>query len=161
MNNDSAHKHGWETGEFFLGIPYLIGITIQIFYPATITQEKFILISLIAGILLIVIGFGFLVLTRRQFAAFNQPTDPGQPTCKIMTSGIFSISRNPLYMGGILILAGISLTLNLLWPMLMMVLSVILCHYFLILPEEKYLAKKFGEEYKAYTASVRRWLGKK
>jgi protein-S-isoprenylcysteine O-methyltransferase Ste14 len=43
----------------------------------------------------------------------------------------------------------------------MLVLSIIICHYVLILPEEQYLAAKFGEDYKKYTASVHRWFGRK
>jgi protein-S-isoprenylcysteine O-methyltransferase Ste14 len=38
---------------------------------------------------------------------------------------------------------------------------LILCHVVLIAPEERYLKNKFGEEYLAYAASVRRWLGRK
>jgi protein-S-isoprenylcysteine O-methyltransferase Ste14 len=43
----------------------------------------------------------------------------------------------------------------------MLVVSIIICHYVLILPEEQYLARKFGDEYEEYIASVRRWLGRK
>jgi protein-S-isoprenylcysteine O-methyltransferase Ste14 len=43
----------------------------------------------------------------------------------------------------------------------MLLLSIIICLYVLIIPEEQYLAEKFGEEYKEYTASVHRWLGRK
>jgi protein-S-isoprenylcysteine O-methyltransferase Ste14 len=51
--------------------------------------------------------------------------------------------------------------LNMLWTFVMLLLSIILCLYFLIIPEEQYLATKFGDEYKEYTASVHRWLGRK
>jgi hypothetical protein len=42
-----------------------------------------------------------------------------------------------------------------------LLVSLIVCHYVLIVPEEKYLAAKFGAEYEAYTATVQRWLGRK
>jgi protein-S-isoprenylcysteine O-methyltransferase Ste14 len=74
---------------------------------------------------------------------------------------VFSISRNPLYLGGVLVLLGIALALNLLWAIVMLLLSIIICHYILIIPEEQYLAAKFGGEYKEYIASVHRWLGRK
>ena len=74
---------------------------------------------------------------------------------------MFAISRNPLYLGSVLVLMGIALALNVLWALVMLLLSIILCHYILIIPEEQYLAEKFGDEYKEYAASVHRWLGRK
>ena len=43
----------------------------------------------------------------------------------------------------------------------MLLASIVLCHYILIIPEEQYLAAKFGKEYEEYVASVHRWLGRK
>ncbi len=51
--------------------------------------------------------------------------------------------------------------MNVLWTLATLLVSIVLCHYGLIMPEEKYLAAKFGEAYQAYTATVRRWLGRK
>jgi protein-S-isoprenylcysteine O-methyltransferase Ste14 len=94
-------------------------------------------------------------------AHFRQPTDPGQPTSKVVNTGVFALSRNPLYLGSVLVFLGLALTLNMLWALAALLLSIILCLYVLIIPEERYLAAKFGKEYKAYMASVRRWLGRK
>jgi protein-S-isoprenylcysteine O-methyltransferase Ste14 len=161
MNNDSAHKRNWETGEFFIGLPYLAGIGLHILFPASIVEGTLSTILKIIGICTMFAGLALLIQTRRQFNAHQQPTDPGQATSKIITSGPFSISRNPLYLGGILIFFGLALAANFLWPLLALVLSVILCHTFLILPEEKYLENKFGEEYTTYKSTVHRWLGRK
>ena len=98
---------------------------------------------------------------RGEFAHFRQPTDPGHPTTKVIKTGVFAISRNPLYLGGVLVLLGIALALNMLWALVMLLLSMILCYYILIIPEERYLSAKFGDEYKEYVASVHRWLGRK
>ncbi|MCG3212663.1 MAG: hypothetical protein FOGNACKC_06338 [Anaerolineae bacterium] len=73
---------------------------------------------------------------------------------------MYAISRNPLYLGGVFFILGLGLALNLLWAVVMLLLSIIGCQYGLILPEERYLAAKFGDEYKAYTVSVQRWLGR-
>ena len=161
MNNDSAHKHRWETGEFFIGLPYIAGIGLHVLFPHAIAQDTVAIILQIIGGAFIIIGFTLLIRTRRQFNANQQPTDPGRPTSKIMTSGPFSISRNPLYLGGIVIFFGMALLINFLWPLLTLIISTILCQIFLILPEEKYLEEKFGEEYLAYKATVRRWIGRK
>jgi protein-S-isoprenylcysteine O-methyltransferase Ste14 len=65
------------------------------------------------------------------------------------------------YLGSVLVLLGTALALNLLWALVTLPLSIVLCHTILIGPEERYLAAKFGAEYTEYAASVRRWLGRK
>jgi protein-S-isoprenylcysteine O-methyltransferase Ste14 len=161
MSVNSAHKSRWEIAEVVFGIPFLISIAIHFVVSFSLPQGIFRQILIPVGIVLIIIGICFVVLARREFAYFSQPTDPGHPTSKVVTTGVFSISRNPLYLGGILILLGIALALNILWALGVLLLSTIICLYVLIIPEEQYLAAKFGEEYKEYTISVHRWLGRK
>ena len=161
MSVDSAHKSRWEIAEVVFEIPFLIGIAINVGIPFSLSQGVFRQILIPVGIGLIIIGIGFIVLARREFAYFRQPTDPGQPTSKVIKTGVFAISRNPLYLASISVFLGLALALNVLWAVVMLLLSILICHYALIMPEEQYLAEKFGEEYEAYTASVHRWLGRK
>ena len=106
------------------------------------------------------LGTVIIILARRQFTQHGQPTDPGRPTSQIITTGVFSISRNPLYLGGICIVVGIALALNLPWVLVLLIPALVGCHYVLVIPEERYLAAKFGEEYRTYAASVHRWIGR-
>ena len=161
MSVDSAHKSQWEIAEVVFGIPFLASIVIQFVVPFSFPQGILRQALIPVGIALIIIGMGIIVLARREFAHFDQPTDPGHPTNKIVKTGVFSISRNPLYLGGAIVFLGIALMLNILWTLVTLLLSIIICHYVLIIPEERYLAAKFGEEYKEYVASVHRWLGRK
>jgi protein-S-isoprenylcysteine O-methyltransferase Ste14 len=161
MSIDSAHKSRWEIAEVVFGIPFLISIAIQFIIPFPLPQGILRQVLIPVGIALIIIGIGFIVLARREFAHYSQPTDPGHPTNKIVKTGVFSISRNPLYLGSVIVFWGIALTLNILWTLVTLLLSIIICLYVLIIPEEEYLAVKFGEEYKEYIASVHRWLGRK
>ncbi|MGC9394121.1 MAG: methyltransferase family protein [Anaerolineae bacterium] len=159
--SNAAHKSRWEIGEVVFGIPFLMGIALHVLFPFSLLQGilRQVLISL--GVVLIIIGMGFIVLARREFAHFRQPTDPGQPTSKVIKSGVFAISRNPLYLGAAFLFSGVALMMNTFWTLATLLVSMIVCHYVLIVPEEEYLASKFGEAYKAYTATVRRWLGRK
>ena len=161
MSNDVAHKSWWQIFEVVFGIPFLVAIALQLVAPIPLPRG-FITPALIpGGAILIVMGVGLAVLARREFARYGQPTDPGLPTSKIISTGVFSISRNPLYLGGVFILAGISLAFNLPWVLILLILSIVACHYILIAPEESYLAAKFGEQYRMYTATVHRWIGRK
>lgn len=161
MNVDSAHKSKWEIAEVVFGIPLLLGIAAQFVIPFSFPQRIPSQLLVVAGIVFAGAGVCIIVLARREFARFHQPTDPGHPTSRIVTTGVFSISRNPLYLGCVLILFGIALAFNTLWMLAALLFSFIICHYVLIVPEEKYLAAKFSDEYKAYTAAVRRWFGRK
>ncbi len=66
-----------------------------------------------------------------------------------------------MYLGIVIFLAGVALAVNWPWVLVMLVPSIIACHYILIAPEERYLAAKFGGEYAAYVHSVERWWGRK
>ena len=161
MNVDSAHKSRWKIAEVIFGIPFLVGVALQFVIPLSLSQGIVRQVLILAGIVLIIIGISFVILARREFAQYGQPTDPGHPTGKVVKTGVFALSRNPLYLGGSIFLLGIALLLSTLWAIVMLVLSIIICHYVLIIPEERYLARKFGDEYEEYIASVRRWLGRK
>jgi protein-S-isoprenylcysteine O-methyltransferase Ste14 len=65
-----------------------------------------------------------------------------------------------LYLGGISIVVGIALALNLPWLLVLLLPALVGCHYILVVPEERYLARTFGAEYRTYVTSVRRWLGR-
>ena len=161
MNVDSAHKSRWKIAEVVFGIPFLASIALQFVIPFSLSQGILRQALIPVGIALIIIGIGFIVLARRELAQYGQPTDPGHPTSQVVKTGVFAISRNPLYLGGSILLLGIALMLNMLWAIVMLLLSIIMCHYVLIIPEELYLATKFGNDYEEYIASVSRWLGRK
>ena len=161
METDSAHKRNWEIGEVVFGVPFLLGVALNFIVPFALPHGTLRQALIPIGILLILLGLYLIVLARREFARYNQPTDPGQPTSTVIKSGVFAISRNPLYLGAVLIFLGISLAINNLWTLVTLLISIMLCHYVLIVPEEKYLAAKFGKAYQDYTAIVQRWLGHK
>lgn len=83
---------------------------------------------------------------------------PGGSTRALLDRGPFRVSRNPLYLG----LIALDVALALLWPSFWALVSVpvgvVALWWGAILPEERYLSAKFGAEYDAYRARVRRWL---
>lgn len=161
MSADSAHKSSWEIAEVVFGIPFLFAIVLHFVAPCPLSQGILQQVFVPMGIILLVIGAGIVVSARREFARYGQPTDPGRPTSRIVKTGVFSVSRNPLYLGGIIALLGLALALNVLWVLVALLVSIVLCHYILIVPEEQYLAAKFGQEYEDYLSSVHRWFGRK
>ena len=161
MSNDVAHKSWWQIFEVDIGSPFLVAIALQLIVPIPLPHGFLTPVLIPGGIIVIVVGVSLAVLARREFARYSQPTDPGFPTSKIISTGVFSASRNPLYLGGIFILTGISLAFNLPWVLMLLIPSIVAGHYILVAPEESYLAAKFGEPYRLYTARVHRWIGRK
>jgi protein-S-isoprenylcysteine O-methyltransferase Ste14 len=161
MNSDSAHKSYWEISEVVFGIPLLISLALQWIIPLSLHKGPLRQAFIPVGAILFIIGITLIVLARQEFARYGQSTEPGHPTSKIVMTGVFSISRNPLYLGIVIALAGIGLALNFLWILVLLVPAILLCQYILIAPEEAYLQKKFDKEYLAYTDCVQRWLGRK
>ncbi|HEY0735619.1 MAG TPA: isoprenylcysteine carboxylmethyltransferase family protein, partial [Herpetosiphonaceae bacterium] len=160
MSRASAHTSRWAIGEVVFGLPFLAGIALHWIVPRSLPYGRFGLVFTLGGVALLILGLAIIVLARREFAQRSQPTDPGHPTTMLVTTGIFAISRNPLYLGATCVLLGLALALNLPWAILSLVPAVIACHYLLIAPEERYLTATFGDEYLRYAATVRRWLGR-
>jgi protein-S-isoprenylcysteine O-methyltransferase Ste14 len=88
----------------------------------------------------------------------GQHPDPRKPTPAISRDGPYRFTRNPMYVGGGLVQLGIGIALGNAWIVALLIPVVLLIHYGAILPEERYLERKFGDEYTRFKASVRRWL---
>ncbi len=160
MSIDSAHGSDWQTSEVVFGVPFLVSIVLQFIVSLSLPGGLLKLAFIIGGAALIIVGVAFIVLARREFAQRGQPTDPGRPTTRVVTTGVFSVSRNPIYLGAVCLLTGVGLALNLPWVLVLLLPSLVACHYVLIAPEERYLVAKFGEEYRVYAATVHRWIGR-
>ena len=82
-----------------------------------------------------------------------------KPQRKLITTGAFSFSRNPLYLGGnVFIFFGAALLLGSLMAIILTVLNIIVLNFWMIPREEKQLAKEFGQEWLHYKKKVRRWI---
>jgi len=161
VNQEAAHSRGWQIFEVVVGIPFLIGIGLQLGLPIPFPYTRLMPFIIAMGVILALAGVILVVLTRREFAKYAQPTDPGFATQKIITTGVFSLSRNPLYLGGVLFLFGAALAFKLSWALILLIPAFVACHIFLIMPEEKYLVAKFGEQYIEYHKQVYRWIGRR
>jgi protein-S-isoprenylcysteine O-methyltransferase Ste14 len=158
MSRDTAHESRWQISEVIFGIPFLTAIALHLVVPLRLSRGFLTTVLIAGGVTFFIVGVILIILARREF---GQYTDPGHPSTIIVTTGVFSFSRNPLYLGVVCILMGIALASNLLWVLAFLIPSLVACHYILIIPEEKYLTARFGEEYRTYAASVRRWLGRR
>jgi len=76
----------------------------------------------------------------------------------VVTSGVYRVSRNPMYVGFLLLLIGWAIWLSHTLPFFLLPAFVLYMNRFQILPEERALSAKFGKAYDSYQQGVRRWL---
>jgi protein-S-isoprenylcysteine O-methyltransferase Ste14 len=101
-----------------------------------------------------------LPLAAAFFKAFRRagtPVDVRKETTSLVTSGPYRLSRNPGYLSLSLLYAGIAI-LAAPWALLVLVAALVIVDRGVIRREERYLERRFGEEYLRYKASTRRWL---
>lgn len=110
------------------------------------------------GVAVICGGVAILGSAFSVFHRIGQHPDARKPTPTIARDGPYRFTRNPMYLGGSLIQLGLGVALGNAWIVLLLVPTVALIHYRAILPEERYLEGKFGDEYTSFKASVRRWI---
>ena len=82
---------------------------------------------------------------------------PLRPTTALATEGIYNWTRNPLYTGGTLVMLGVALIFALDWLVLLIVPSAFILHFSVVRPEEQYLERKFGDQYRQYKLQVPRY----
>ena len=107
-----------------------------------------------------IIGFAGMACAALQFRWQNTTLDPRQPdkTRRMVCSGLFACSRNPMYLGMAVLLAGLALWGANLIGFFLLPGFVIYLNEFQIKPEERILLQMFGAPYMDYMTRVRRWL---
>jgi len=110
------------------------------------------------GFALVVTGFLLGLGAALAFRRARTTLDPYHPVSSIVTSGVYGFSRNPIYLGFLLMVIGIPLTSGTYWGIILAPIFTLLCNQLVIEHEEAYLAKKFGQTYLNYKSGVRRWL---
>lgn len=98
--------------------------------------------------------FGLMALTefRRTRAASKKPT------AGFVSTGIYRYTRNPIYLGFVLMLVGLSLSMGTYWGVILVWPLVVLMNALVIKPEEIHLEKRYKDQYIDYKSRVRRWL---
>ncbi len=115
-------------------------------------------VSWIAGPLLVGTGMAIIALSFREFARAKTTLRPDRGANALIRTGPFAHSRNPLYVAVMIVILGIGVWVNSLWIIGMLIPLFLLMSRAVIVPEERYLESRFGQEYVDYKRSVRRWL---
>jgi protein-S-isoprenylcysteine O-methyltransferase Ste14 len=113
---------------------------------------------LIGGTAIAALGFGIMIRAWWLFRQHETAICPTAETSAFITDDIYALTRNPMYLGMVLILAGIALLAGS-WPIYVvtiiyaLILNHVFCPY-----EERKLRNQYRDQYAVYAARVRRWL---
>lgn len=109
--------------------------------------------AILVGSFVLLNGSTYLTMARARTGVL-----PGQPAEVLLTTGAFRFTRNPLYIGLTLLDIALALWFDSAWALLLLPAGLCALHYGAVLPEERYLAAKFGDAYAEYRRRVRRWV---
>ena len=105
------------------------------------------------GLAITTAGLAFQAMQRA-----HTNVDPRHPTTAIVADGPFQFTRNPVYLSLTMLYTGIAVLFNAITALLLLPFLVLVLRRGVIDREERYLERKFGEQYLQYKSSVRRWL---
>ena len=138
---------------YLLGVA--VGFILHLLAPRSIAPRP---LAYVMSIALLVASIGLGSWARLHLKRRGTPVDPRQPTTALVTDGPYRFSRNPLYLRVTLLYLGFAFLVNDVWLLAVLPLVLIVLYVGVIRREERYLEAKFGDEYRAYKATVRRWL---
>jgi protein-S-isoprenylcysteine O-methyltransferase Ste14 len=136
----------------------VIGYALNWLWPVPILPGDADPIVRIVGGALALAGIALMLLAVAAFRRAGTSPNPTVATSALTFDGPYRFTRNPMYLGMALLLAGLAGIGNALWPLLAAIPVVAIIQTQVIAREERYLETKFGEAYRAYRSRVRRWL---
>lgn len=101
----------------------------------------------------VLIGWGILTLKRH-----NTTFRPDEASTHLVTTGPFSVLRNPIYLGDVFLFFGIAEVTKNIWFVIFGVVFAVGVTWLAILPEEAHLEARFGDAYRDYKGKTRRWI---
>lgn len=108
--------------------------------------------------LFVLLGLGLGLAAQNRFSRAGTDVKPWKTSSAVVDSGIYRLTRNPMYLGMALIYAGLALGFASISALVLLPVLLLLIQTQVIAREERYLEAKFDDEYRRYKASVRRWL---
>lgn len=116
--------------------------------------------SILISIIFVLIGFFIFLSAIRLFKKHETTVDPSKPekASSLITNGVFKYSRNPMYLGMLLLLCSISIQFSLVGGLIIIPIFVLFITKYQIIPEEKAMAILFKEDFQSYKEKTRRWF---
>lgn len=115
-------------------------------------------VTTVLGLALLLAGLGFAFAGTATMLRQGTTVVPHRAVERLVTSGPYRVSRNPMYAGLAVAYTGAALWAGSWWPLAVLPLVVLAMQVWVIAPEERYLTTRFGATFEAYRDQVRRWF---
>lgn len=102
-------------------------------------------------------GLGLAIVAERAFHRIGTNVAPWKPALGLAAIGPYAHTRNPMYLGLALFVAGLGIALGSLWVLAMLVPAALVMHYGVVRREERYLEQRFGDDYRRFKVAVPRY----
>lgn len=115
-------------------------------------------LALTVGVAFVLIGFALVALSVRRFRLAGTSVVPGEQASALVIAGPYRFTRNPIYIGFVLAYFGFAIMLTSIWVLLLLIPVLVILQRGVVVREEEYLERQFGDAYRKYKARVPRWL---
>jgi len=136
----------------------LLGLVVDHFVPLALWPGGTLRLRLVVAGVLFAVAAGIFVAALGEMQRHHTTPDPYRPTTAVVSSGIYGRTRNPIYVGFLIIVLAVAFAFDSAWVAIAMLPLFVALQLGVVRREERYLASKFGTEYDVYRTHVRRWL---
>jgi protein-S-isoprenylcysteine O-methyltransferase Ste14 len=156
MQRPAPNRIPWPPIIYLLAVA--IGLVLHLAYPLPWLPGRAADWAQVFGALLGLAALAIDLITVSNFRHFQTTVLPHRAASKLITTGPFAWSRNPIYVANTLLILAAGLYFGKLWLVLLAPLAAFTTQKLAIEREELHLAELFGAEWRAYAAKVRRWI---
>jgi protein-S-isoprenylcysteine O-methyltransferase Ste14 len=149
--NISPMVHPPLVAVFFIVLAYFLGRFVPLPFAIPPILQYF-------GLALTFMGFLLGIGAFMEFRKARTTLDPHGSAKQLVTGGIYRFTRNPIYLGFLLMVIGFPLNSGVIWGLVLAPFYMMTMSRLVIEREEAYLGRKFKNQYAGYTSRVRRWL---
>lgn len=155
MANDTDHPDVIAMPPLIMLAFLVAGLALDAVWPAPVLPGN---AQYVVGPLVFAAGIGLMAWAMGRFGAAGTNVPTRLPANAIVTDGPYRLTRNPIYVSMVLGFVGVAVTVDSLWLYALVVPFMAVIHFGVVRREERYLEDKFGDAYRRYRASVRRWI---
>lgn len=134
-----------------------LGALLHYYRPLAIADYSF-LAGMVTGLMALLLATSLAAWGIREMRRLGTPIEPGLIPVRLVTSGPFRFTRNPLYVAQLLVLAGLATMVNSAWLAFGTGVLLLLLDRLVVAREEAVNTRTFGTQFTAYASRVRRWL---
>jgi len=136
----------------------LAAVALQFLVPFRVLPAIGTAVILVPGLALIALAGWLAISGERAFRRAGTNVDPRKPSLVLVSDGPFRFTRNPMYLGMVILQLGLALTFSLDWALVGAVTVLGILHFGVVLREEAYLTETYGGPYRDYLKQTRRWV---